>query len=47
VAKGDRVTTGQPIGLVYTDAEEEKTELQLQIWKGTTKVDPQLWLLRK
>jgi len=47
VAKGDQVSTGQPIGQVYTDTEEEKTEIQLQIWKGTTKVDPQQWLLRR
>ena len=47
VSKGDKVTTGQPIGLVFTDTDEDKTEIQLQIWKGTIKVDPQLWLLRK
>jgi len=47
VAKGEKVTTGQSIGLVYTDPEEDKTEIQLQIWKGTVKVDPQLWLLRR
>ena len=47
VSKGDQVTPGQPIGQVYTDTDEEKTEIQLQIWKGTTKVDPQQWLLRR
>jgi septal ring factor EnvC (AmiA/AmiB activator) len=47
VSKGDKVTTGQPIGLIFTDTDEDKTEIQLQIWKGTIKVDPQLWLLRK
>jgi len=47
VSKGDKLTTGQAIGVIYTDTEEDKTELQLQIWKGTVKLDPQLWILRR
>lgn len=47
VAKGDKVTTGQQIGTVYFDDEENKAEVHLQVWKGTTKVDPQGWIARK
>jgi len=47
VAKGDKVTTGQQIGTVYFDEEENKAEVHLQVWKGTTKVDPQGWIARK
>ena len=47
VKKGDKVTTRQKIGNVYTDTEESVTELHLEIWKGTAKLDPAGWLARK
>lgn len=47
VKKGDKVTTRQKIGNVYTDSEEGVTELHLEIWKGTVKLDPAGWLVRK
>ena len=47
VKKGDKVTTRQKIGNVYTDTEEGLTELHLEIWKGTVKLDPAGWLARK
>jgi septal ring factor EnvC (AmiA/AmiB activator) len=47
VKKGDKVTTRQKIGSVYTDTEESVTELHLEIWKGTIKLDPAGWLARK
>jgi septal ring factor EnvC (AmiA/AmiB activator) len=47
VSKGDKVTTGQQIGTVYFDEDENKAEVHLQVWKGTTKVDPQQWIARK
>ena len=46
VKKGDKVTTKQTIGRVATNQEEGKTELQFQVWKGVTKMDPALWLAR-
>lgn len=46
VKKGDKVTTKQTIGRVATNAQEGKTELQFQVWKGQTKQDPALWLAR-
>ncbi len=46
VKKGDKVTTKQTIGRVGTNTQEGKTELQFQVWKGQTKMDPALWLAR-
>ncbi len=46
VKAGDRVTTKQSIGLVQTD-EEGKTEVHLEIWKGSNKMDPENWIMAK
>ncbi|HIE16209.1 MAG TPA: M23 family metallopeptidase, partial [Bacteroidales bacterium] len=46
VKEGEKVKTKQEIGKVYTDTEEHKTVLELQIWKGSVKVNPQYWLAR-
>ena len=47
VKKGDKVITKQKIGTIKTDNESGQAELNLQIWKGFTKLNPQLWLARK
>lgn len=47
VKMGDKVSTKQNIGLVHTNEEDSKTEIHLEIWKGTTKLDPSDWLFRK
>jgi len=44
VKEGDKVKTKQTIGEVYTDDEKQKTEIELQIWDGLKKVNPELWL---
>ena len=44
VAKGQKVTTRQAIGIVATDPSEKTTELQFQIWKGGTPVNPSGWV---
>lgn len=46
VKPGDKVKTKQTIGRVYTNQEENKTELQFQIWKGTSKLDPSAWIVK-
>lgn len=46
VKQGQKVETKQKIGRVYYDSEEDKTELQFQIWKSTTKVNPEYWIAR-
>lgn len=47
VAKGDEITTKQSIGTVYTDLDENKTTVHLEIWDGNTKLNPARWLATK
>lgn len=45
IKQGDKVSTKQAIGKIYTDKEEEgKSVLQFQIWKENQKLNPQEWL---
>lgn len=44
VSKGQKVSTRQNIGVVATDGSEGTTELQFQIWKGGTPVNPSGWV---
>lgn len=46
VKKGQTVDVKQKIGRVYHDADENKTELQFQVWKNTTKLNPEAWIAR-
>lgn len=46
VKKGDRVSSKEKIGVVYTDQTQNQTVLKFQLWKGSTKLDPSLWLYR-
>jgi septal ring factor EnvC (AmiA/AmiB activator) len=43
VKSGDMVTTKQLIGTVQTD-DEGKSEVHLEIWKGSSKMDPEGWI---
>ncbi len=47
VKKGDKINTFQDIGVVFTNEKESKTEVHLEVWKGTTKLDPALWISKK
>jgi septal ring factor EnvC (AmiA/AmiB activator) len=44
VNTGDKVKTRQNIGTALYDEEDGKSTVQLQVWKGQTKLDPELWL---
>lgn len=44
VKAGDKVSTKQKIGSAWEDPEEGKTEVHLEIWKGTVILDPALWI---
>lgn len=44
VEPGVKVSAKQKIGTAYTNADEGKTEVHLEIWKGTTLLDPALWI---
>ncbi|MCX6290312.1 MAG: peptidoglycan DD-metalloendopeptidase family protein [Bacteroidetes bacterium] len=47
VKAGDRVTTKQTLGLVQTDEDDGKTEVHLEIWKGSNKMDPENWIMAR
>ena len=47
VQKGEEVTTKSEIGLVFTSKQEGSTVLDFQLWKGSQKLNPQLWLMNK
>lgn len=47
VKKGDNVKTGQVIGTASTNDIENTGEVELQIWKGITKQNPELWIRRR
>ncbi|HOY38556.1 MAG: peptidoglycan DD-metalloendopeptidase family protein [Bacteroidales bacterium] len=46
VNTGDKVTTKQAIGSVYTDKEENKTIVHLEIWYESSKQNPASWLAK-
>lgn len=47
VKNGDKVSTKQTLGKIYTDTEDgNATILNLQLWKETTKLDPYPWLAK-
>lgn len=46
VRSGQKVTTKQKLGKIRFDQKSGKTEMELQIWKMTTKQDPLLWLMK-
>ena len=47
VSQGDKVTTKQSIGVVFTNKDSEsKSVLQFQIWKEDTKLNPKDWLAK-
>lgn len=46
VSEGQQVNAKQVIGTVYTNP-DGTTELHFEIWRNTTKLNPETWLLRK
>lgn len=44
VRSGDEVTVKQPLGLVYTDEKTSESKVHLELWKGTQKLNPALWI---
>jgi murein DD-endopeptidase MepM/ murein hydrolase activator NlpD len=47
VKEGDKVQTKQTLGTIVYDEQEQVSDLELQIWKGENKLDPQEWLFVK
>jgi septal ring factor EnvC (AmiA/AmiB activator) len=46
VKAGEKVTTKQEIGTVYSDPDDGKSVLKFQIWKENQKLDPEDWIAR-
>lgn len=44
VAEGENIATKDRIGKAFTEKEEGSTEVHLEIWKGTTLLNPSHWL---
>ncbi|NSW45905.1 MAG: peptidoglycan DD-metalloendopeptidase family protein [Bacteroidales bacterium] len=44
VQPGQKVKTKQNIGTASTDLDEDKTYVELQIWNGNIKLNPELWI---
>lgn len=47
VKNGEKVRLRQDLGVVATEPKELKTHMNLQIWKGNDKLDPELWIARQ
>lgn len=47
VKKGDKISTGQTIGKIYTNKVSKKTILIFSLYKNTTKLNPSSWILRR
>jgi len=46
VKKGDKVTTKQELGTVYTKSNSGKTILKFLVYKNATKMNPASWVYR-
>jgi len=47
VKEGDKVTTGQALGKIFTDRITGKTKLIFVLSKNTTRLNPSSWILRR
>jgi len=47
VKAGDKVQTKQTLGTIVYDDLNQMADLELEIWKGQNKLDPQDWLFKK
>ncbi len=47
VKAGDKVKTKQTLGTILYDDQNQMADLELEIWKGQNKLDPQEWLFKK
>jgi murein hydrolase activator len=47
VKAGDKVKIKQTLGTIIYDEQNQMADLELEIWKGQNKLDPQDWLFKK
>lgn len=46
VKRGDQIAVRQSLGLIHTDANEARTKLHFEIWKGKEIQDPEHWIAK-
>lgn len=46
VKQGQKVKVGDLLGRIYTDSDTGNSQLHFQLWKGTSKLNPEPWLRR-
>ncbi len=44
--KGDEVSIKQVLGKAYAGNGDNSSQLHFQVYKGTNKLDPELWLAK-
>ncbi len=47
VSVGEKVTAKQELGTIFTNPDDQRTTLELQVWKGTKLQNPALWISGK
>ena len=47
VTKGDKVVTKQDIGILVDDESESSAIMHMEVWKSTTKLNPEDWIFKK
>ena len=47
VKKGDKIKSKEAIGKVFTEKDAKTAVLHFEIWEGTSKLDPELWMVKK
>lgn len=45
VKKGDKVSAGQELGILFAPPDKQKAEIHFEIWKGKNQLNPSLWIL--
>ena len=47
VKAGDKVTTKQDLGILVTDKAKNSTDINFQLWKGITPLNPEYWIYKR
>jgi hypothetical protein len=47
VKANDEITTKQSLGTAYTDPSTGEAMVHLEIWKGTTLLNPESWIIAR
>ncbi len=43
---GEKVSTKQKIGTIFTNKTDSKTELHFEVWQSKTLLNPEIWLAK-